>query len=320
MSSDIGFDRASSSVSAAVGARQGGEVEPRDRVVGDALEDPGPGLRVEVEVLDLLRRRSPGGSRGRAARACRRPRRTGPCRRAMRSTSGSGCSTSQNSASTGFASGRTGWPPGCRPAPRRDALGDDDVAQRLDVTGRAGFGHHVEGVDRAREAVPGEPVARRLDQHHPVARGVERPGQRQRLGHLAAADQHGARVVGHRAPRRDQQRAHQCRARDRERHRQRDGQQGERPEGLRAGARRARTRPRRRGPGVAPRSRRRGRGPSSRGGRQAPQLRGSGSGRRATAQHLLHARVGGDGFVERGDGVPVGGALAGPTRRTARPA
>ena len=180
------------------GARQGREIEPRDRVVGDALEDPGPGLRLEVEVLDLLRRGDPVGlGDGQAERVGG----LGEAVLVVEDAQHLGVGV-QHLAELGEHRLRQRVVPARRRAADRhpdvDALGDHDVAQRLDVAGRAGLRHHVEGVDGPREAVPGEPVLRRLDQHHPVARGVERARQRQGLGHLAAADR--ARCAGRRPP------------------------------------------------------------------------------------------------------------------------
>ena len=71
-----------------------------------------------------------------------------------------------------------------------DALQQRDGEQRLGITRRGGFGHAVERVDRTGEPVSGEPVLRRLDEHHPVPGRVERPRQLKRLGHLPAGDQH----------------------------------------------------------------------------------------------------------------------------------
>ena len=76
-----------------------------------------------------------------------------------------------------------------------DALAPDDVEQRFGVSARSGLGHAVERVHRPGETVTGEAVLRRFDQNHPVPGDMEGPRQLQRLGHLAATDQHGPPVA-----------------------------------------------------------------------------------------------------------------------------
>ena len=68
----------------------------------------------------------------------------------------------------------------------------DDFVQRVVVAGIGRLGKAVERIDRPGEPVTGEPILGGLGQDHPVARAVEGSGELQRLGHLAAGDQHGA--------------------------------------------------------------------------------------------------------------------------------
>ena len=84
----------------------------------------------------------------------------------------------------------------------------------------------------------GPAVLRRLDQDHAVPGAVEGAGERQRLGHLAAAEQDRLRLGGGLAARRREQPAHERRPGDGGVQRQRRGQQPEGRHGLRR-ARRA---------------------------------------------------------------------------------
>lgn len=65
----------------------------------------------------------------------------------------------------------------------------DHIEQGVGVVRRGGFGNAVEPVDRFREPVTGEPVFRRLNQHHTMSGKVKGTGERECLCHLPAGDQ-----------------------------------------------------------------------------------------------------------------------------------
>ncbi len=187
---EIGFDRASAAVSSAGRARERGEVEPVDRVVRDALEHVGRPVGGEGERLDL------GGGRdavGVGHRQAGRPRGRRERGLVVDGADRLGVAVQHLAALLEHRLGQRVVPARRRAAHRHvdvDALAAHHVDQGVDVAGVVGGRDDVEGVHGAGEAVPGEAVARRLDEHDPVPRRVERPRQRERLRHLPAADQH----------------------------------------------------------------------------------------------------------------------------------
>ncbi len=172
--------------------RQRGQIEPVDRVVGDVLEHVGPAVAGEVEPWD-------GGGLGDQV-GVRHPEAEvgsggGEAVLVVEQLDEVGVGV-QHLAVPGEGPGRDRVVArGERAAHRHvevDLLGPHDRQQRLRVPRIGRLRHDVEGVDRAREPMTGEPVLLGLDEHDAVTGGRERPAQVQRLGHLAAADEHGA--------------------------------------------------------------------------------------------------------------------------------
>ncbi len=196
------------------GAREWREVEPAHRVVGDALEhERAARTRGEVERGDLGRIGDPV-----RLRHVQPERRRGARERVLVVDQADHVRTDVEHLAVPFEQRlrpRVG-DAGHRAADRHvqvDALVAHDLEQGLGVSRVGRLRHGPEPVHRPGEPVPGEPVAGRLDEHDPVPRAVERPRQRERLRHLAAADHHGARrAVTGRGSRRSARRARRPRA------------------------------------------------------------------------------------------------------------
>ena len=112
-----------------VGAGQRGEVEPVDRVVGDALQDVRPRGAAKSNVGDLARLGDPVGVGHRQSRGGRQLRRTRYLSSSTRDEVGVGVQRPRSTRQERFGRARrSSWRAGCTPARRRRRPRPDDLS------------------------------------------------------------------------------------------------------------------------------------------------------------------------------------------------